>query len=122
MMSTLRFLELREANLKRCPEVFHPLHDWSIQDWACAMASECGEACNIAKKLKRYATKSNTDKDPLAAKAAMWALARELADVVIYADLLAARIGADLGEEITKKFNDVSHRMKSSVFLKEKGD
>lgn len=83
-IAELRFDELREANVARCEEVFHPLSSWSPTDWSNAMAGEAGEACNITKKHKRG------DGGP------GWreALAAELADVVIYADLVAARCGS----------------------------
>lgn len=36
------------------------------------------------------------------------AFADELADVIIYADLIAARLGIDLGDAVRRKFNEVS--------------
>lgn len=44
-------------------------------------------------------------------------LALELADVVTYADLLAARMDIDLGEAVREKFNEVSDRVKSRITL-----
>ena len=44
-------------------------------------------------------------------------LADEIADVVCYADLLAARANIDLGEAVRAKFNEVSGRWKSEVKL-----
>lgn len=71
------------------------------------MAGECGEACNLVKKLRRG---ENIHKDHIA---------HELADLVIYADLLAARLNINLGAAVVEKFNMVSDRTRklSSVRL-----
>jgi NTP pyrophosphatase (non-canonical NTP hydrolase) len=106
---------LRWANVKRCEESFHPLHDWTPAEWACALAGEAGEVCNAVKKLRRVADGTNTAKDPQTEAEAKKAIGAELADTVIYADLLAARLGLDLSFEIECKFNEVSARMKSPV-------
>lgn len=101
----LSFEALREANVRRCEDVFHPLDSWSPQDWACAMAGETGEACNLIKKLRRNEAIDHGD------------IGRELADVVIYADLLAARLRLDLGAAVRGKFNEVSAKRGSGVTL-----
>lgn len=75
----LRFDDLREVNTKRCGEAFHPLDDWSPTDWATAMGGECGEAQNLIKKARRGEAIDPED------------IGRELADLVIYTDLLGAR-------------------------------
>lgn len=116
-MDNLYFRELREINVIRCEEVFHKLHDWSPTDWATAFAGEAGEACNAVKKLRRLADGKNTEKDPQNEIACIKKIAYELADTVIYADLLAARLGIDLGEAIRQKFNIVSERMNSVTRL-----
>jgi len=71
------------------------------------MAGEAGEACNIAKKIRRVETQIARRKAeyklPLNAM-----LAEELADTFIYLDLLAARQGIDLAAGIRAKFNKVS--------------
>ena len=108
---------LRVANVKRCEEVFHPLHHWSPTDWACAMAGEAGEVCNAVKKLRRLADGTNTAKDPQNESDCLKAIGKELADTIIYCDLLAARLGLDLSFEIESKFNEVSRRMNSAVRL-----
>ena len=108
---------LRFANVKRCEEVFHPLHHWSPTDWACAMAGEAGEVCNAVKKLRRLADGTNTAKDPQTESECLKAIGSEIADTVIYLDLLAARLGLDMSYEVECKFNEVSRRMNSSVRL-----
>lgn len=108
---------LRVANINRCEQVFHPIKAWTPAEWACAMAGEAGEACNIAKKIKRLETGTNTAKDPATMAECCLLMGKELADTVIYCDLLAASLDINLGEAIRDKFNEVSERMKSDVRL-----
>lgn len=116
-MTNITFNELRFANVQRCVQVFHKLEDWSPCDWATAMAGECGEACNIIKKLRRL-DGADSDKDSAAHRADLIKdVSYELADLVIYADLLAARLGINLGDAVVKKFNAVSDVRKSTIFL-----
>lgn len=102
---SLTFSELREVNVRRCREVFHTLEAWSLSDWGCALAGEVGEACNLIKKQRR-----GDDIDPEL-------IAEEVADAVIYADLLLACMGKDLGEAVRAKFNKVSDRRNSGIRL-----
>jgi NTP pyrophosphatase (non-canonical NTP hydrolase) len=117
----LSFAQLREANVKRCEKSFHTLAAWSPTDWATAMAGECGEACNIIKKMRRIAATPEVvleeQKDAFAYEELLGEAADELADLVTYVDLLAARLGVDLGQAIRRKFNSVSSRVKSDVKL-----
>lgn len=88
--SSLNFETLREANVRRCEQVFHKVDEWTPTDWATAMAGECGEACNEVKKLRRL---DGADADQDTAESRHWLkvkIAHELADLIIYADLLAA--------------------------------
>ena len=108
----ITFDELRNANIERKKEKVFPSHNWSLAQWACAMAGECGEACNIIKKMFRgdfkcldEEIKANLD------------LADELADLVIYVDLTAEKAGIDLGEAIKNKFNKVSEKRGAKVKL-----
>jgi NTP pyrophosphatase (non-canonical NTP hydrolase) len=117
-MSHLTFDQLRAATVPRCDDVFVPLHDWSPTDWACALAGESGEACDAVKKLRRLDDGKNTAKDPQTHAHAINNIASELADTVIYADLLAARLGIDLGQAVIDKFNAVSDLRGSSIKLK----
>lgn len=119
-MNTLSFSDLRRTNLARCEEVFHPLDRWTPTDWATAMAGECGEACNEVKKLRRLDDADAEFDSPEERERRKGKTAAELADLVIYADLLAARLGIDLGEAITIKFNQVSQKRGSTFFLHSK--
>jgi len=103
--SDASFRALREANVRRCEASFHEIEAWGEGDWACAMAGEAGEACNLIKKRRRGEAIGVDE------------VAKELADVVIYADLLAARMGIDLAEAVRSKFNEVSRRVGSDVRL-----
>lgn len=102
----MTFAELREANVKRSDEAFNiPVNLWSATDWACAVAGETGELCNLIKKSRRG---EDIDSDEIA---------DEAADVLIYLDLLAARLGIDLEEAVERKFNRTSMKMGSSIRL-----
>jgi NTP pyrophosphatase (non-canonical NTP hydrolase) len=97
---------LSRTNLKRCL-LWHPggVEDWSLSDWAVAAAGEMGEVCDAIKKLNRTrdgikASKTATIED----------VGKEIADTVLYLDLLAQRIGFNLADLIEQKFNEVSAR------------
>ncbi|MEM9065058.1 MAG: MazG-like family protein [Planctomycetota bacterium] len=107
--ASLDFDTLRQANVARCEDVFHPLAEWSLSDWGVAMAGEAGEACNVIKKIRRGDHPFQFDVDEV--------LGDELADVVLQLDLLAARAGIDLGEAVRRKFNVVSDRRHSDIRL-----
>lgn len=103
-------MQLRAANHSRV-EAWHGIYDWSVMEWACAMAGEAGEACNVAKKIKRVQTNIAKNKkeyhQPLNEM-----LAEECADVLIYLDLLCLRQGINLADAVRAKFNKVSRRYK----------
>lgn len=119
IIDDLKFSVLREANRQRCEASFHLIDSWSPTDWATAMAGECGEACNLIKKLRRQtgptmeSGKANTPE----ARELIPAIGLELADLVIYADLLAQRLNINLASAIKIKFNAVSVRVNSEVRL-----
>lgn len=120
------FDTLRDANRARLPEFRNALGDlshpeqpdgavmnWSLTDWTTALAGEVGEAANIVKKVRRGDLSLNEARPTLAA---------ELADVQCYLDLLALRAGIDLGRATREKFNAVSQRVGSRVYIGENGD
>lgn len=113
----LTFDDLRIVNVTRCERFFHPLNDWTPAEWACAVAGEAGEVCNAVKKLRRVRDGTNTSKDPQSEAEAVAAIADELADTIIYCDLLAARLGIHLNDAVRKKFNEVSDRMRCYIKL-----
>lgn len=86
---------------------------WTAADWSNAMNGEAGEAANVVKKLRRIEgglpgnrKPGDDDRDLLLEK-----LGAELADTLIYADLLASYYGIDLGAAIVSKFNRVSEEL-----------
>lgn len=91
-------LGLKEANAKRSAITFPACNEWTLGDWGCAVAGEVGEACNLMKKVRR-GEDIPVDR-----------IADELADVVIYADLICSKMGGALEDAIRRKFAEVSKR------------
>jgi NTP pyrophosphatase (non-canonical NTP hydrolase) len=73
------------------------------------MCGEAGEAANVVKKLRRNecGLRGNVDADPTEL---VEQLASEIADVILYADLLATKYGIDVPSAIISKFNEISER------------
>jgi NTP pyrophosphatase (non-canonical NTP hydrolase) len=112
------FFVLALRNKLRCenPAGFnHKIDDWTPGDWALAVAGETGEMCNFVKKLKRIEDGLGVDK--ITKEECIANIGEELADIVIYADLLATRLGLILGTEIYKKFNKTSDKMGCPIKL-----
>lgn len=109
-MSNLTFDQLRAVNVPRCQK-WHPPDSlpWSLADWSNALCGEAGELANVIKKIRRQQTGAVNQGDPSITDLKAMALV-ELADVVIYADLLADQLGGDLGQAIKAKFNKVSEK------------
>jgi NTP pyrophosphatase (non-canonical NTP hydrolase) len=115
---SISFSDLRAANVARLPlfknALGEPAHtepdgsDWSDSDWIMAVTGELGELANLRKKVLR---------GDLTMEQAMPELADELADVATYLDILAMRMGVDLGEAVRSKFNRVSQRVGCNVTL-----
>lgn len=101
----LTFDKLRMTNKSRCINDIRPLDSWTPLEWGGALAGECGELCNLLKKMRRGSKISKKE------------IAYELADVITYADLVGAALDIDLGETVKKKFNIVSKRWKSKYRL-----
>ena len=100
----LTFERFRQANIDRDRDVYDD-QDWSLNDWGVALAGEVGEACNLLKKLRRG--------EPIDPKE----IAFEIADAVVYADVLLTHLGFRLEDVTVEKFNIVSRRMGSTVTL-----
>ena len=104
----LTFEQLQMINVLRCNEGFgKDLSDWSTAQWACAAAGEMGELCNLIKKEFRGDQITNINAE----------IGKEIADVVIYLDLLATSRGLNLGDLVREKFNEVSRRVNSKRLL-----
>lgn len=114
----LTFASLREANRARLPSYRNAKGElggftvdgsnWLLSQWSNALTGEVGETANLIKKIER---------DDLSLDATRSELAKELADVACYLDLLANRCGIDLGQAVIDKFNEVSVRVGSPVRL-----
>jgi len=122
MTDGLTFNVLREANTRRMPQFKNakgePAHekedgsDWSLNDWLTAVTGELGEAANVLKKVRR---------GDFTIDQARPELADELADVATYLDILANQCGIDLGKAIIEKFNRVSAKVDSNIFIRADG-
>lgn len=117
-MNNLKFKTLRFANINRLPQFKNskggPAHsepdgsDWSNAQWLGAVLGELGEYANFAKKY---------DRGDITREEFLIHARKELADVATCLDLLAFRLGIDLGEAIVEKFNEVSKRVGSTVLI-----
>jgi NTP pyrophosphatase (non-canonical NTP hydrolase) len=118
----LTFNALRQGNIHRLPEFKNAKggaahskadgSDWSPAQWLQAVVGELGEFANLQKKVER---------GDLTVEEAKPMLAKEIADVATYLDILAFRLGIDLGEAVRLKFNEVSKRVGSSVRIGAEG-
>lgn len=118
MTDGLTFNTLRRANLKRLPmfkdakgRVCHGEKDgsdWSPAQWLQAVVGELGEYANMRKKVERGDYTSDEAK-PM--------LADELADVVIYLDILASQLGIDLGAAVMSKWNKTSEKVGAPLYI-----
>lgn len=103
----LTFRQLQEANYRRCPEFGHTVEEWSPERWLMAVTGEVGEIASGIKKIVRGDKDAPTWKD----------IGYEIADSIIYLDLLASKCGINTGDVVAEKFNLVSQRKGSTVLL-----
>jgi NTP pyrophosphatase (non-canonical NTP hydrolase) len=114
----LTFRTLRQANMTRLP-LFKDAKgrkchakddgsDWSPAQWLQAVVGELGEYANLHKKVER---------GDFTLAEAKQGLADELADVVIYLDILAAQLGVDLGEAVMSKWNRTSKKVGVPMYI-----
>jgi NTP pyrophosphatase (non-canonical NTP hydrolase) len=105
----LTFEEFSKANRARCEaatgfdEPLNGTSTYTLEHWALTICEEAGEvaAAVMGVSGKKRSKSHLTDKD----------VAFELADVVTYCDLLAQRLGFDLGKVLAAKFDKVSDRI-----------
>ena len=97
---------LRLVNVERVTSFDHGgLHDgWNIAEWGCAFGGEAGELLNVLKKMNRRAP-FDPPLNELRHEAA-----KEIADCIIYLDLIAAKLDIDLTDAVSDKFNTVSEK------------
>ncbi len=114
---------LRKANLKRLPtfrnakdELAHSKadgSDWTPERWLVAVMGELGELANLYKKYFRGDFGNMEEMFPEFQEEA----GKEIADVIIYLDLLAKQWDIDLSKAVREKFNEVSERVDSPVYI-----
>lgn len=104
----MKFQELREANSRRfASNIFKHDRPFEEEHWALAIAGEAGELANKAKKRFRGGKGCVPDAIFLA----------EIADIVIYCDLMATHLGVKLEDIITQTFNAKSAEIGSAVLI-----
>lgn len=109
-LASIRFDMLRAVNLSRRDRWHGPgSTPWTCADWSNALCGEAGELANVVKKIRRQETGARNQGDPSMAELRSMA-GDELADVVIYADLVAAHFGINLSDAVARKFNRVSEK------------
>ena len=118
MTNGLTFNTLRSANRKRLPmfkdakgRTCHSKEDgsdWPPALWLQAVVGELGEYANLRKKVER-GDMTMDEARPL--------LADELADVVIYLDILAMQLGVNLGEAVMEKWNRTSDKVGAPLYI-----
>lgn len=130
----LSFKTLRETNVLRCQFGFgHTIESWSGAEWGNATAGEGGEAIgaylalltvskmgeanNLAKKLLRFRDKVGGNLPGKSEEDYRQELGKEIADMVIYADLWAASQGIDLGKSVREAFNNKSDQLDCAIKL-----
>jgi NTP pyrophosphatase (non-canonical NTP hydrolase) len=104
---SLTFARLRERNVTRCEKHYHPVDQWSPNDWLGAVTGEVGELASVLKNIRRKQTEVGPNGHGIPFTTLI-GIAHEAADVVIYLDLLCERLGIDLGKAVVEKFNLVS--------------
>lgn len=120
----LTFHHLRNANISRCAKwhgqrqiirqdldtgITRGMMGWSLSDWYTACSGELGETGNVIKKLNRVRDGLVGNQDA-SLEELRQQLGNEIADTLIYLDLLAASAGIDLSDVVIRKFNEVSDR------------
>ncbi len=122
MTDGLTFNVLREANTRRLPQFKNAKgerahekedgSDWSLNDWLTAVTGELGEAANLLKKVRRGDFPLSEVREEIG---------NELADVATYLDILANQCEINLGNAIINKFNVVSDRVGSNIYIRGDG-
>jgi len=103
--TTLKFSQLRLANEIRASEwTKGSKTNLGVEFAMIELAGEVGELANQIKKQLRHQAGIVGGDDNLEA------IRQELADVVICADLLARKLGVDLGRAVVDKFNYTSDK------------
>lgn len=107
-------MKFSERNRRRCeaPNGFnHKLDSWCLNKWMTALVGEVGEAANKIKKLNRIADGIPGNAPEETKEALTEAVSKELADAMIYLDLIAQAAGFDLETIRDQKFDETSRKI-----------
>lgn len=110
----MTYEEFSKENFKRCQATFgfnHKVGDWSLSDWMVALAGEVGEAANIVKKLNRLRDGIPGNGPTEHEGALVDDLCEEVADIFIYLDLFAHRLGISMMDVVLAKFDKTSAKI-----------
>jgi NTP pyrophosphatase (non-canonical NTP hydrolase) len=103
---------LREINRRRCDQWHDAETDsWTLGDWGNAFGGEAGELQNVVKKLRRHESGASQAYNTPEMEELQEKFAEEVADVLLYLDLLCWKAGASpesLLYALGQKFNLVS--------------
>lgn len=105
-------MRFSERNRRRCESqngFNHALDSWSLSDWMTATVGELGEAANVIKKLNRVRDGVPGNRETESELREM--LGNELADTMIYLDLLIQAAGYDPEHIRERKFLATSDRI-----------
>lgn len=128
-MNDLTFREFQDADVRRIDQFKNAkggmAHipgrdggDWTNLEWSGALCGEAGELANYAKKERRGdCTLDELVPGDKEGRTLRQCISDECADVVAYAAIIVHRVGVDLGEICRTKFNRISERVKSDIFL-----
>lgn len=112
MKPKLTLEQIHKQNVSRLKRWHVDVKGWTCADTSNAMCGEAGEAANVVKKIRRIETGVTADPDGKRRERLVHELAWELADTLLYIDLLAADLDIDLSAAVKEKFNLVSREMK----------
>lgn len=108
--SSLDYQTVARTNEARCA-LWHPGFpddtEWSLADWSNAVAGEVGELCNVVKKIRRHEG-GFRDVNLLDLQVLRMMAGNEMADVILYTDLLATKMRLNLSYFVAHKFNEKS--------------
>ena len=103
----LTFDDISIVNYARMRD-WHGAVEWTLGDWGNALAGECGELCNVIKKIRRDQTGlTHEQRTP---EHRYQQLKEEIADVYIYLDLIATMCNVHLPSAVQEKFNKDSEK------------
>lgn len=107
----LTFNTLRRAQQRRTERTpaYDACADWTHAQWMMALVGEVGELANFLKKV---------DRGDYELQHVIVDVTKELADIQCYLDLLAAKLKVDLGHATAAKFNEVSLRLGTEIYIK----